>query len=224
MWPMSWWKWTCSERGGCSLILQRPLGLWTEESFLLFAYTLFWRLLAAQSFLLQQVNNQLVHNFLPQQNTGLFLFLARRHFLFLYKIWFICGWPRPVNSRSAKLPGWRSPPIVTIVTHELRHTKKCCVARGNYKPPGHWLVVAMTLLKISRATLIDQSNLICSVMEMTNMSEQKFSLKHKCLHLYTLEGSAHRHNGHTKEQIMLPRCCLHLEGLRPKLKTIGKTS
>jgi len=29
---------------------------------------------------------------------------------------FICGWPRPVSSRSAKQPGWRSPPIVTIVT------------------------------------------------------------------------------------------------------------
>jgi len=28
----------------------------------------------------------------------------------------LCGWPRPVSSRSAKLPGWRSPPIVTIVT------------------------------------------------------------------------------------------------------------
>ena len=29
---------------------------------------------------------------------------------------FICGWPRPISSRSAKQPGWRSPPIVTIVT------------------------------------------------------------------------------------------------------------
>jgi len=29
---------------------------------------------------------------------------------------FICGWPRPVSSRSAKQPGWRSPPIVTIET------------------------------------------------------------------------------------------------------------
>jgi hypothetical protein len=28
----------------------------------------------------------------------------------------ICGWPRPVSSRSAKQPGWRSPPIVTIAT------------------------------------------------------------------------------------------------------------
>jgi hypothetical protein len=26
------------------------------------------------------------------------------------------GWPRPVSSRSAKQPGWRLPPIVTIVT------------------------------------------------------------------------------------------------------------
>ena len=28
---------------------------------------------------------------------------------------FICGWPRPVSSRSAKQSGWRSPPIVPIV-------------------------------------------------------------------------------------------------------------
>jgi len=50
---------------------------------------------AAQPFLLQQVNNQLVHDFLSQQNNRLFLFLYG----------FICGWPRPVSSRSAKLPG-----------------------------------------------------------------------------------------------------------------------
>jgi hypothetical protein len=31
---------------------------------------------AAQPFLLQQVNNQLVHDFLSQQNTRLFLFLS----------------------------------------------------------------------------------------------------------------------------------------------------
>jgi ribosomal protein S14 len=56
--------------------------------------------------LLQQVNNQLVHYILSQQNTRLsFSFWAYG---------FICGWPRPVSSRSAKQPGWRSPPIVTI--------------------------------------------------------------------------------------------------------------
>ena len=32
---------------------------------------------------------------------------------------FICGWPRPVSSRSAKQPGWRSPPIVTIIIIEV---------------------------------------------------------------------------------------------------------
>ena len=50
---------------------------------------------AAQPFLLQQVNNQLVHDFLSQHNNRLFLFLSG----------FICGWPRPVSSRSAKQPG-----------------------------------------------------------------------------------------------------------------------
>ena len=61
---------------------------------------------AAQPFLLHQVNNRLVHDFLSQQNNRLFSFWAYG---------FICGWPRPVSSWSAKLPGWRSPPIVTIV-------------------------------------------------------------------------------------------------------------
>ena len=28
---------------------------------------------------------------------------------------FNCGWPRPVSSRSAKQPGWRSSPIIIIV-------------------------------------------------------------------------------------------------------------
>jgi len=38
---------------------------------------------AAQPFLLQQVNNQLVHNFLPQQNTRLFRFLSELVDLFV---------------------------------------------------------------------------------------------------------------------------------------------
>jgi len=50
---------------------------------------------AAQPFLLQQVNNQLVHDFLSQHNNRLSLFLSG----------FICGWPRPVSSQSAKQPG-----------------------------------------------------------------------------------------------------------------------
>jgi len=38
---------------------------------------------AAQPFLLQQVNNQLVHNFLSQQNNRLFLFLSKLMDLFV---------------------------------------------------------------------------------------------------------------------------------------------
>jgi len=36
-------------------------------------------------------------------------------FLSFWAYGFVCGWPRPVSSRSSKQPGWRrSPPIVTI--------------------------------------------------------------------------------------------------------------
>ena len=38
---------------------------------------------AAQPFMLQQVNNQLVHDFLSQQNTRLFLFLSELMDLFV---------------------------------------------------------------------------------------------------------------------------------------------
>ena len=55
-----------------------------------------------------------------RSTTKLFMipFLSRTidFFFFFLSLWIICGWPRPVSSRSAKQPGWRSPPIVTIVT------------------------------------------------------------------------------------------------------------
>jgi len=100
---------SCSERGACSFILPRPSSLWAEETFFLFVYNIFEDFSAAQPFLLQQVNDQPVHNFLSQQNTVFFTFS--------FSFWaygYICGWTRPVSSRSAKQPGWRSPPIVTI--------------------------------------------------------------------------------------------------------------
>jgi hypothetical protein len=87
--------------------------------------------------LLQQVNNQLVHDFLSQQNKT-----------FSFSFWaygFIWGWPRPVSSRSAELPGWRSPPIVTIVR---RKSKNICKSKSDWKgqeklcrekfPPCEW--------------------------------------------------------------------------------------
>ena len=83
MWPMSWWRWTCSERGACSLILPRPSSLWAEETVFLSVYTFFEDFSAAQPFLLQQVNNQLVHDFLSQQNNRLFLFLTELMDLFV---------------------------------------------------------------------------------------------------------------------------------------------
>jgi len=50
----------------------------SEKHFSFFLFTPFFEgFSAAQPFLLQQVNNQLVHNFLSQQNTRLFLFLFK---------------------------------------------------------------------------------------------------------------------------------------------------
>jgi hypothetical protein len=50
---------------------------------LLSVYTFFEDFSAAQLFLLQQVNNQLVHDFLSQQNNRLFLFLSKLMDLFV---------------------------------------------------------------------------------------------------------------------------------------------
>ena len=47
MWPMSWWGWTCSERGACSFNLPRPSSLWVEETLFLPVYTLFWGLFSS---------------------------------------------------------------------------------------------------------------------------------------------------------------------------------
>jgi len=49
MWPMSWYRWTCSERGACSFILPRPSSLWAEEIFFLSVYT-FWGLFSSPTF------------------------------------------------------------------------------------------------------------------------------------------------------------------------------
>jgi hypothetical protein len=45
----------------------------------------------------------------------LFIIIDFPSLLYTWAYGFICGWPYAVSSRSAKQPGWRSPPIVTIV-------------------------------------------------------------------------------------------------------------
>jgi len=109
MWPMSWWRWTCSERDACSFILPRPSSLWAEETFFLSVYTLFWGLFSSPT--LFAATGQ-------QPTCSWFPFLAEEYTI-SFSFWaygFICGWPRPVSSRSVKQPGWRSSPFVTNVT------------------------------------------------------------------------------------------------------------
>jgi hypothetical protein len=54
-----------------------------EETFFLSVFIFFEDFSAAQPFLLQQVNNQLVHDFLFQQNNRLFLILSELMDLFV---------------------------------------------------------------------------------------------------------------------------------------------
>ena len=110
MWPMSWWRWTCSERGAL-LICQdhRVCELRKHFSFLFSPFF--------EDFSAAQPNPFCCGNW---STTDLFMisFLSRT-IDFLFSFWaygFICGWLRLVSSRSAKQSGWRSPPIVIIVT------------------------------------------------------------------------------------------------------------
>ena len=68
--------------------------------------------LAAQPFLLQQVNNQLVHDFLSQQNNRLFLFLSELMDMF------VAGRDQSAADQPNNLAEGH-PPIVTIVTINL---------------------------------------------------------------------------------------------------------
>ena len=76
MWPLSWWRWNFQNEVHALLICQdhRVCELRKHFSFLFSPF--FEDFSAAQPFLLQQVNNQLVYYFLSQQNTRCFLFLS----------------------------------------------------------------------------------------------------------------------------------------------------
>jgi hypothetical protein len=74
---------TCSERGACSLTCQDHRVCELRKHFSFLFTPIFEDFSAAQPFLLQQVNNQLVHDFLSQQNTRLFLFLSELMDLFV---------------------------------------------------------------------------------------------------------------------------------------------
>ena len=67
---------------------------------------------AAQPFLLQQVNNQLAHNFLSQQNNILFLFLSELMDLF------VAGQDQSATDQPNNLA--EDPPILYHCIHSLR--------------------------------------------------------------------------------------------------------
>ena len=153
MWPMSWWRWTCSERGACSFNLPRPSSLWAEETFFLSVYTFFEDFSAAQPCYNRSTTSLFMISFLSRTIDFFFFFLS----LFIY------GWPRPVSSRSAKQLGWRSPPIVIFYTFWL------CVSRpllpitqsSLSSPPCplyfHWLCIHLSWMIPTQNKILSKS-------------------------------------------------------------------
>ena len=90
-------------------VTEAPWSLWAEETLFLPVYTFFWGGLFSSPTLFAATGQQPTCSWVP---------FSAKQSTFSFSFWgaygFICGWPRPVSSRSAKQPGWRSPPIVTI--------------------------------------------------------------------------------------------------------------
>ena len=116
--PPLWIEHVQNEVHAC--ILPRLSGLWAEEIFS-FLFTPFEDFSTASICCNRSTTNLFIISFL---NTRLFPFFLN---LWIY-LWlaffckpygFICGWPRPVSSRSAKQRGWKSPHIVTIISNLL---------------------------------------------------------------------------------------------------------
>jgi len=104
--------------------------------------TLTLTLSAVQPFLLQQVNNHLVHDFLSQQNNRLFLFLSELMDLF------VAGWdPSAANQPNNLAEG--PPPLVTIISYQ--NFPHCELATPALLPTSsflhkHWTQVQRCIL------------------------------------------------------------------------------
>jgi len=86
MWPMSWWRWTCSERGACSFNLPRPSSLWAEETLFLSVFTFFWGLFSSPTLFAatgQQPANLFMISFLSRTLDFFFFFLSLWIYLWL---------------------------------------------------------------------------------------------------------------------------------------------
>ena len=121
--------------------------LWAEETLFLSVFTFFWGLFSSPT--LFAATGQ-------QPTWSWFLFSAEQltFFLSFWSYGFICGWPRPVSSRSAKLPGWRSHPIVTIVTLPLGVSDTIYnINTLDFVLPSSWFSSASSVLRSLNSVL-----------------------------------------------------------------------
>jgi hypothetical protein len=121
-------------------------------------------------------------------------FLSRTIDFFFFG--FICGWLRPVSSRSAKQPGWRSPPIiVTIVTIDLPQDVIRSVARFRLRihtlryETATWNPTSCDLCEADDDVQVEKHVLLhCTHPQMISLCRKYtflFSQAEMCLHFYT---------------------------------------
>ena len=114
---------------------------------------------------------------------------------FFLSLWIIRGRPRPVSSRSVKQPGWRSPPIVTIVIivtiNERLWAKRFGMSPSKMQIPV-WEILTkkywLTWLRLYRPCLVIRTQTDCpavpaskaEMIENTYYSRKSKQNEHRC--------------------------------------------
>jgi len=107
---MSWWRWTCSERGACSFNLPRPSSLWAEETLFLSVYTFSWGLFSSPTIFAAIATSQ-------QPACSWFPFSAEQYTFFSFLSSWIYLWLAETSEQPISQTTWlKVTPIVTIVT------------------------------------------------------------------------------------------------------------
>jgi len=95
---MSWWRWTCSERGACSFNLPRPSSLWAEETLFLSVFTFFWGLFTSPTIFAETGQQPTCHDMM--------FFLSSRTIDFFYSFLRIYLWLAETSQQPISQTTW----------------------------------------------------------------------------------------------------------------------
>ena len=170
---MSWWRWTCSERGACSFNLPRPSSLWAEDTFFLSVYTFFWGLFSSPT----------LFDATGQQTTNLFMisFLSRTIDFFFLSLW-IYLWLAGTSQQPISQTTWLK--VTPHCNHFLGFDVLPCMP-----PPRQglqaawWIMLAHYPFKIESCVTIDPLTGITSAFQQVvdATAKRKSPVEHMCV-------------------------------------------